>query len=104
MELVFATKNGRIEQSDTLHSFFLVFNEVEYKLAPCSLIALKSKLMTYDLEQIFLKDEDISGLEIVPVCNRDRFLLLSLPELIELKELINGTFVMLELNSIVYSV
>lgn len=101
MELVFATKNGRIEQSDQLHSFFLTFNDIEYKLAPCSLIALKSKLLSYDLEKILLCDDDYSNLELVPVCNRDRFLLLNLSELAELKDLINGTFVMLELNSIV---
>ncbi|MGB3466517.1 MAG: hypothetical protein WBA74_14655, partial [Cyclobacteriaceae bacterium] len=86
------------------HSFFLSFNGVEYKLAPCSLIALKSKLISYDLEQILLSDDDFSNLEIIPICNRDRFLVLSFPELAELKELIRGTFVMLELNSIVCSV
>ena len=104
MEIIYATKNGRIAQSDRLHSFFLTFNGIEYKLAPCSLIALKSKLLTYNLEEILLSDEDISGLEILPVCNRDRFLMLNFEELVELKELINGTFVMLELNSIVSTV
>lgn len=101
MEIIYATKNGKIEQSDRLHSYFLTFNGIEYKLPPCSLIALKSKLLTYNLERMILSDEDFSDLEIIPVCNRDRFLILSFEELIELKELINGTFVMLELNSIV---
>ncbi|MEL6559796.1 MAG: DUF6686 family protein [Bacteroidota bacterium] len=101
MEIIYATKNGRIAQSDRLYSYFLTFNGIEFKLPPCSLIALKSKLLSYNLEQMILGDEDLSELELIPVCNRDRFLILNFEELVELKELINGTFVMLELNSIV---
>ena len=100
MERIFATKNGFIEQSDRLHCYFLHFNGASYKLAPCALIALKSKLQVYNLEDLLLSNDDFD-LEIIPVCNRDRFLILNLEELIELKELINGTFVMIELNSIV---
>lgn len=101
MEIIYATRNGRIEQSDRLYSFFLTFNAVDFKLAPCALIALKSKLHSYSLEEILLSDEEIPSIEIIPICNRDRFLMLNLEELVELKELIDGTFVMLELNSIV---
>ena len=99
MERVFATKNGYIEQSDRLHCYFLHFNGTTYKMAPCALIALRAKLHSYNLDELLLGDDDLA-LEIVPVCNRDRFLLLDLSDLIELKELITGTFVMLELNSI----
>ena len=99
MEKIFATKNGFIEQSDRLHCYFLHFNRVTFKLAPCALIALKAKLHSYDLGELLLGDADL-GIEIIPVCNRDRFLILEFNELIELKELVNGTFVMLELHSI----
>lgn len=99
MERIYATANGFIEQSDKQHCYFLHFNNTSYQIAPCALIALKAKLHSYKLDEILLGDEEL-GLEIIPVCNRDRFLILEFHELIELKELINGTFVMLELNSI----
>ncbi|MEL7147680.1 MAG: hypothetical protein AAFO69_15000 [Bacteroidota bacterium] len=99
MEIIYATRNGYIEQSDQLHCYFLHFKGVSYQMAPCSLIALKAKLCSYNLDELLMGDDDLK-LEIIPVCNRDRFLILELPDLIEVKELISGTFVMLELNSI----
>jgi len=101
MENIFNTANGFIAQSDQQHCFFLHFKGAEIKLPPCSLIALKAKINSYNIEHLLLTDEETSDLEIIPVCNREHFLILSLEDLIELKELISGTFVMFELNSIV---
>ena len=100
METIFETNRGRIVQSDQLHCYFLHFNDISFKLAPCALIALKAKIHSFDLPSLLLGDEDF-GIEVLPICNRDRFLILDLEELIALKELIDGAFVMLELNSIV---
>ncbi len=104
MEKIYATNNGRIDQSDQLHCFFLHFQGTEIKLPPCSLIALKAKLNALNLEQLLLTDDQTSDIEVISVCNRERFLILSLEQLIELKDLIAGTFFMLELNNLVHSV
>ncbi len=68
----------------------------------CSFIAFKSKLDVFNVEAMLMSDFESHDLEIIPLCNKDHFLLLNLNEIIEMKDLIQGALVMLELNSIVH--
>ncbi|MCV9386761.1 hypothetical protein [Reichenbachiella ulvae] len=68
----------------------------------CSFIAFKTKLDAFNVEEMLLSDFDAHDLEILPLCNKEHFLLLNLNEIIEMKDLIQGALVMLELNSIVH--
>lgn len=70
-------------------------------MAVCALIAFKSKLDQLNIEEMLLSDTSLNSIEIIPLCNKERLLVLTLDEIIEMKDLIPGTLVMLELNSIV---
>ncbi|MDT0685184.1 hypothetical protein [Autumnicola psychrophila] len=44
--------------------------------------------------------ENKSGIEILMLCNREHIFILDTLEILDLQELVNGTFGMLELNSL----
>lgn len=98
---IYHTTNGKVLQNDKDNRFYLDFKGKEYRLAVCSLIAFKAKLDQMNIEEMLLSDASINSLEIVPLCNKEHLLVLTLDEIIEMKDLISGTLVMLELNSIV---
>lgn len=102
MHSIFHTKHGEILQSDAENCFYLHFKGNSYKLNACTLIAFKSKLDAVNIEALLLSDASESNVEIISLCNRDRVLVMTIDEVIELKELISGSLVMLELNSIVH--
>ena len=102
MHLIYESVNGNIQQSDNENCFFLDFKSEVYKLKVCSFIALKSKLDKINIEEILLSASDSSDIEIISLCNNDRILVLTIEEVIELRELLAGAMVMIELNSIVH--
>ncbi len=98
---IYHTRHGKTFQNDKDNRFVLAYKGVEYKLAVCSLIAFKSKLDQLNVEEMLLSDASLNSLEIIPLCNKEHLMILTLDEIIEMKDLISGTLVMLELNSIV---
>lgn len=87
-------------QNDKDNCFYLQFKGAEYRMAVCALIAFKNKLDQLNIEEMLLSDASFNAIEIIPLCNREHLLVLTLDEIIEMKDLIPGTLVMLELNSI----
>lgn len=102
MHLIHQTVNGKITQSDSESCYYLSFHGVSYKMNVCSFIAFKTKLDAYNVEEMLLSETEEQDLEIIPLCNKEHFLLLNLIEIIEMRDLIQGALVMLELNSIVH--
>lgn len=102
MHSIFQTANGEILQSDAENCFYLHYKGNHYKLNACTLIAFKTKLDALNIEELLLSDASSNSVEIISLCNRDRVLVLTLDEVIEMKELVPGALVMMELNSIVH--
>ncbi|MEP2026547.1 MAG: hypothetical protein ABJH98_01655 [Reichenbachiella sp.] len=98
---IYHTANGKVLQNDKDNRFYLEYKGKEYRMAVCALIAFKTKLDQLNVEEMLLSDASFDALEIMPLCNREHLLVLTLDEIIEMKDLIPGTLVMLELNSIV---
>lgn len=98
---IYHTANGKMFQNDADNHFYLEYKGKEYRMVVCSLIAFKAKLDQMNIEEMLLTDASINSVEIIPLCNKEHLLVLTLAEIIELKDLISGTLVMLELNSIV---
>ncbi len=102
MILVHSSKYGHVFQSDAENCFYLQFSGNEYKLNVCALIALKSKIDKINIVNLLLDHSRKSDIEIIPLCNNSRVLVLTLEEILDIKELIAGSLVMMELNSIVH--
>ncbi|WP_109829418.1 hypothetical protein [Reichenbachiella versicolor] len=103
MHLVHNTNNAKIWQSDIENCFYFDFKGQQYKLNVCGFIALKTKLINIDIEEMIISDELGADIAIVPLCNDERLLVLTIDEILELRELFPGAMVMLELNSILHS-
>ncbi len=68
----------------------------------CSLIAFKKKIDAVDLIQMLTDESDYSDIALIATCQQEAIFLLSIREVIDLKQLLAGTLVMLELNSILH--
>nr|WKN34933.1 hypothetical protein K4G66_21390 [Tunicatimonas sp. TK19036] len=102
MTQLFSTENSTTYQSDQERCFYVHFQGRQIALSACALIAFKTKVDAIDLVDLLTRDSDYTDTAIVSTCNRDAFFVLSIREIIELKELLSGTLVMLELNSILH--
>lgn len=98
---IYHTTNGKVLQNDKDNRFYLEYKGKEYRMAACALIAFKTKLDQLNIEEMLLSDASLNAIEIIPLCNKEHLMVLTLDEIIEMKDLIPGTLVMLELNSIV---
>ena len=99
---IYSTANGCVYQCDKKRCFVVDFGGymTEFKL-PC-FFALKKLVDGIDLEAMALNPSNSSDIEIISPCGSDRCYVLTLPQLIEFKELLSGTRVMLQLNSILH--
>ncbi|MBC6399613.1 MAG: hypothetical protein GDA42_10710 [Ekhidna sp.] len=98
-EEIFKTKRASIKQCELTDSFLLTFEREEFVFKLCDLFAFRKKIMALDL--IALLESSAPDVEIIHLPNCDRFLVLSLKEILEFRELLNGTFNTLALNSAV---
>ena len=96
-EEVYSTKSASISQCDASDSFLLRFEQEEFSFRLCDLYTLKKKIMNVDMVSMF--DSDSPDVEIFHLPQCDRFIVLSILEILEFRELLNGTFDTLALNS-----
>ncbi|MFD1631641.1 hypothetical protein [Pseudopedobacter beijingensis] len=98
-EEIFSTPFGTVHQSDKENCIYLNFSgrKAKYKLA--CLQRLKRVVDQIDL--VRMTDVDHPGIEIIFLCGAEECFVLDIQEILNLKDLLNGTFAMFELNSIV---
>lgn len=99
---VFSTANGSIYQNDAERCWYIDFNGKLAKFDYRCLLKLQKAVYQIDVEALLLKSNRSADLEIVFICACDHCYVLSILEIIAMKELLQGTFAMLELNHIIY--
>ena len=98
MEEVFKTEHTSISQCDQRETFILqspLTGRFEFKL--CDLVLLRKKMNEIDMAALFDVDNPDTTLIHLPHC--DKLLALSIPQVLEFRKLLNGTFDILALNS-----
>lgn len=100
-EEVFSTKKGSIYQSDSENCWYIDFAGKLARFDYRNLLKLKKAVYNIDIENILLTSDKSADVEIIFICACDHCYVLSLLQIIALKELLQGTFVMLELNHII---
>ena len=98
-EIVYQTSNASLTQSDIEEKYRLRFFAQEIILRPCELISLRRKIQAVDI--VNLLSHNTPDVEVIPLISCDRIFVFTIHEILELKEVLDGTFAMLELNSIV---
>ncbi|RYE29475.1 MAG: hypothetical protein EOP42_14300 [Sphingobacteriaceae bacterium] len=100
--VVFETKNGSVFQSDKENCWYINFAGETRKFDYRCLLQLKKAIYKINIHQLLLAQSKTADLEIISVCACAHCYVLTYLEMIALKELLQGTFVMLELNHIIY--
>jgi ABC-type protease/lipase transport system fused ATPase/permease subunit len=99
---VFNTNKGAIYQSDSENCWYIDFAGKLARFDYRNLLKLKKAVYQIDIENLLLNSTKAPDLEIIFICACDHCYVLSILEIIALKELLQGTFVMLELNHIIF--
>lgn len=100
-EEVFSTAQGSIYQSDSENCWYIDFAGKLARFDYRNLLKLQKSIYSIDIEQILLNSDQSADVEIIFICACDHCYVLSLLQVIALKELLQGTFVMFELNHII---
>lgn len=99
---VFSTDRGAIYQSDSEKCWYIDFAGKLARFDYRNLLKLKKAVYNVDIEAALLSSDRTPDLEILFICACDHCYVLSLLDIINFKELLQGTFAMLELNHIIY--
>ena len=99
-EDVFSTKAGAIYQSDAERCWYVDFAGKVAKFDYRCLMKLKKAVYNVDIEAKLLETSKGPDVEIIFICACDHTYILTLLQIISLKEILEGTFVMLQLNQI----
>lgn len=99
---LFATPHGAVYQCDKEGKFHLEFagQNTSFKF-PC-FFALRKRVNQIDVAKMLSNPDTSADVEIICPCGSNRVFVLNVVEIIQLKELLNGAKVMMELNSILF--
>lgn len=96
-EEIFSTKSASIAQCRASESFILSYKKEEFTFRLCDLYAFRKKILDLDLMELL--EPSAPDVEIISLPHCDRLLVLSLHDILQFRELLNGTFDTLALNS-----
>jgi len=99
---VFQTNRGSVFQSDKENCWYVDFAGKIARFEYRNMMKLRKAIYGIDIEGLLLSSELSPDLEIVFICACDHCYVLTLLEIIDFKKLLEGTFVMLELNRIIH--
>ncbi len=99
MDTIYTSKYFIASQCDNSRRFYIDFGHKTVKFSFCQLLALRHKLKSINIEQ-HVNGENIHGLEVLSLCNREHLFVFNTLEILDLQELIHGTFAMMEINSV----
>lgn len=98
---VFGTQNGAIYQCDAERCWYVNFAGKVARFDYRCLLKLKKAVYNVDIEAKLLDSSKDPDVEIIFICACDHTYILTLLQIIALKEILEGTFVMLQLNNII---
>jgi hypothetical protein len=99
---VFKTAHGAVYQNDFERRWVVDFAGKSASFDYRCLLKLRTAIYRIDIEQRLLDSAQQPDVEIIFICACDHSYVLTLLQVIALRELLQGTFVMLELNQIIY--
>jgi len=97
---LYETEKATIVQCDETETFWLYFSDYELNLRFCELQSFRKKVLSINLAELL--DTDTPDIEVIYLGGRDRFVILGVYEVLELRELFAGAFTMMELNSLLH--
>jgi ABC-type protease/lipase transport system fused ATPase/permease subunit len=99
---VFSTKAGTVYQNDRECCWYIDFAGKLVRFDYRGLLKLKKSIYRVDIEAAILDSSKTPEIEMVFICACNHCYFLNLLQIISLKELLEGSFAMLELNQILH--
>ena len=100
LELVYQERYAVLYQCDATESFVLSLGREQLRFRACELIAFRRRIQQIKLEVLFASHTPDVEIVYLPHC--DRLFVFDAAEILLLRELLRGSFAMLELNSIIH--
>jgi len=101
VEEVFSTTAGTVYQCSRKNCFWLAYNNSTTSFSVSDFLKFKKRIDTIDVERMLNDTTRSSDFEIVMPFRTERCFILSVENILELRELLNGAKFMIELNSVV---
>ena len=101
VEEVFSTAAGTVYQCSRKNCFWLAYNNSTTSFSVSDFLKFKKRIDTIDVERMLNDTTRSSDFEIVMPFRTERCFILSVENILELRELLNGAKFMIELNSVV---
>jgi len=98
--IIYQTAQTALSQCDESETFILNFKDSSISFRFCEMISFKRKIQNWDIVPMLAVDAP--DVEILHLPHCDRVILLSVQDILELKDLFAGAFTMLELNSLIH--
>lgn len=99
---IYENQAGVSFQCDSTNTFLIEILGKSYRFDVCSLISFRKKIMDINVESLLL-DSTAPSTEIIYLGCTDSLFIFSIEDIVHLKDLLEGTFAMLQLNSIIHS-
>jgi len=99
---VFATAHGAVYQCDQEQCWYVDFAGKLARFDYRNFLKLKKAVQKIDIRSRILASGQEPHVEIIFICACDHCYILSLQEIVQLRELLAGAFTMLELHHIIY--
>lgn len=99
---VFSTINGKVLQDNGHNCFVLEWQGERSMLKLPCFFGLKRRLDGIDIEKMLTSHSACNDFEIFSSCGCDRCFVLTIPEILEMRNLLSGARAMMELNSIIF--
>ncbi len=96
---VFRTERGAVYQCDATQRMILEFWEAQTAFSIRDFTQFRRTVQTIDLRQMALSTDSAHDVEILTLPRSERCYVLTLCEVVHLRELLNGAQLMLDLNS-----
>ena len=97
---IFSTRHGCVYQCDNQHRLFVEFSGIRTAFKVQGLFKLKRLVDSIDLDAMAQNPCRVADFEIVHLPGCERCFVLTLTDILKLRDLLSGAVVMLELNSI----
>jgi hypothetical protein len=78
--------------------FYVDFGQKMVRMSLCQLLSLRYKVLSISIEDHFDGDLNRHGFEVLMLCNKEHLFVLNTFEVLDLKQLVNHSFVALGLS------
>merc|ERR1712224_784776 len=98
MNVVYQSTYYTLYQSVKERCFYVDFGQKMVRMSLCQLLSLRYKVLSISIEDHFDGDLNRHGFEVLMLCNKELLFVLNTFEVLDLKQLVNHSFVALGLS------